>query len=355
MKNIILLTLSLLIIACSNGNKSNNVSTKPTPEKPIKLIRIENPQNGSSFAKGNAIQLDIATVDEGLEVDSIVATVNDKTSFKIDGKSTSIQTNDSKLGTLRIKATAWKDGKRQTASVNVFIASDFAPKKMRYRIVKTYEHDPLAYTQGLFYQNGFLYEGTGQNGASSLRKVEISTGKVLQSNNLSQEYFGEGITLLNNKIYQLTWTSGVCFAYDFDTFGNAGTFTYSTQGWGLTSNQTELIMSDGSNVIYFIEPQNFTEVRRIEVYDNNGPVKMLNELEYIDGKIFANVYLTDNIVVIDPETGAVTASIDFSGILKESQRNGNEDVLNGIAYDSQTKRYFVTGKYWSKLFQVEIQ
>lgn len=355
MKNILLLSFSFLIIACSNSSKNNNSSTKNTPEKPVKLIRIESPQNGSSYTKGTAFQLDITTVEKDLQLDSIIVSVNDKTPFRIEGRSVSIQTNEPKLGTLRIKATAWKDGKRQTASVNVFVTSDFTPKKMRYKIAKTFEHDPLAYTQGLFYHNGFLYEGTGQNGASSLRKVEIATGKVLQSNNLNQNHFGEGIALLNGKIFQLTWTSGVCFVYDLETFGKTSTFNYSTQGWGLTSNQTELIMSDGSNIIYFIEPQNFTEVRRIEVYDNNGPVKMLNELEYIDGKIFANVYLTDNIVVINPESGAVTATIDFSGILKESQRNGSEDVLNGIAYDSQTNRYFVTGKYWSKLFQVELQ
>jgi glutamine cyclotransferase len=172
--------------------------------------------------------------------------------------------------------------------------------------------------------------------------------------NLDQKHFGEGIALINNKIYQLTWTSGVGFEYDFTTFKQIRTFDFTTQGWGLTTNGKVLIMSDGSNFIRFMEPENFAELKRIEVYDNKGPIDSLNELEYINGEIFANIYQTDRIVIIDPETGMVKSVIDFKGLLKDTDRTRETDVLNGIAWDEAGKRLFVTGKLWPKLYQVEL-
>lgn len=349
----VLIALTIVASSCKNQNKTSDTTKKTEPQ--IRLIRIESPRNGSTITKGDSIEIAISPIDKSIELDSITILVNKKHMGQTSKLNIAIPTSNENLGTLSIYATAWSGGKRQTASVSIFVKSNIVPKELTYRVIGTFNHDPHAYTQGLFFHNGFLYEGTGQNGASSIRKVELASGKVLQSNNLSHEHFGEGIALLNNKIYQLTWTSGIGFVYDLETFSNIGSFNYTTQGWGLTSNGKELIMSDGSNIIYFIEPESFTEIRRIEVYDNKGPVKMLNELEYIDGRIYANVYLTDKIVTIDPNTGAVTANIDFSGILKKSDRNGNEDVLNGIAYNPDKKQMFVTGKYWSKLFQVEIK
>lgn len=344
-----------LIVGCSNGSTEQSTATQNQPaEKPIHLIRFDSPVNGKIFTVGDPIQLNIKLVDSNVQPDSIILFINEKMITKLLNLSYEFSTKDFGLGTLNIRATAWKNGQRQTAAVSVILKTNIVPQKQTYRVVKTFSHDPNAYTQGLFVHDGFLYEGTGQNGSSSLRKVELATGKVLQSANLNQEYFGEGIALLNGKIYQLTWTSGIGFVYELESFKKLNSFNYATQGWGLTTNGTDLIMSDGSNIIYFMEPDGFSEVRRIEVFDNNGPVRSLNELEYIDGKIWANVYTTNRIVIIDPKTGVVVSEVDFSNILKDSDRTGNEDVLNGIAYDYSNKHLYVTGKNWPKLFQVEI-
>ncbi|MGD9977787.1 MAG: glutaminyl-peptide cyclotransferase [Bacteroidales bacterium] len=344
----------LLLAACTNGRKdTSSVTAKPT-EKPIYLIRFDSPTNGTIYTVGELVKLNIKLMDTNVQPDSIILYINEKQVEKLSGLSYELSTKNFSLGSTNVKATAWKGGQRQTASIAILLKSNIIPQKETYRVAKTYNHDARAYTQGLLFYNGFLYEGTGQQGESTLRKVELETGKVIQSANLGRDYFGEGIALLNGKIYQLTWTSEIGFAYDLESFKSLNTFSYTTQGWGLTTNGKELIMSDGSNTIHFMEPESFSEVRRIEVFDNNGPVRMLNELEYINGEIYANIYTTDRIVRIDPQTGAVLAEIDFSKILKASDRTGNEDVLNGIAYDSAGKRLFVTGKYWPKLFEVDI-
>lgn len=345
--------LLVLAVACTNGRKDQLPDTTSMPaENPLHLIRIDKPTSGSLFTAGESIDITIKLTDT-IQPDSIVLYRNSERIQKISDLSFTLQTQAGKPGTIQLNATAWKDGRRQTASISVKLKSNTKPASYSYRIVKAYPHDPEAYTQGLFYHNGYLYEGTGQQGASSLRKFELETGKILQSVNLSREYFGEGIAILDDKIYQLTWTNGTGFVYDAATFKPLNTFSYTTQGWGLTTNGNELIMSDGSNTIYFREPNGFSELRRIEVFDNNGPVKMLNELEYIDGKIYANVYLTDRIVIINPETGVVEGNIDMQGLLATALRTGKEDVLNGIAYDPNGKRIFLTGKLWGKLFQVE--
>ncbi len=224
-----------------------------------------------------------------------------------------------------------------------------------YRIVAEYPHDPDAYTQGLVFIDGELYEGTGLEGRSSLRRVDLETGEVLQSHDIADEHFGEGVAVLDDRIYQLTWQTGQCFVYDRETFALEETFTYETEGWGLTTDGERLIMSDGTDRIVFRDPATFEETGHIDVADGNAPVQSLNELEYIDGEIWANVYTTDWIVRIDPATGAVTGSIDLSGLLApEDIPEQGVDVLNGIAHDSQTGRIFVTGKLWPTLFEIEL-
>ncbi len=218
-----------------------------------------------------------------------------------------------------------------------------------YTVVQTYPHDPNAFTQGLVYTDGVLYEGTGLYGGSSLRKVDLETGTVLQIHTLSPEYFGEGIAVYSDTVVQLTWREHVAFVYDRGTFSETGRFTYTTQGWGLTHDGERLIMSDGSATLFFRDPQTFSETGRVQVYDEFGPVTRLNELEYIDGEVYANVWLTDRIARIDPQTGRVTAWIDLAGL-----RPPGTDVLNGIAYDSLNDRLFVTGKWWPNLFQIEL-
>ncbi|UCG26632.1 MAG: glutaminyl-peptide cyclotransferase, partial [Bacteroidales bacterium] len=215
-------------------------------------------------------------------------------------------------------------------------------------------HDISAYTQGLVYEDGFIYESTGQRGESTLRKVKLETGELIESLNLPPDLFGEGACIFGDKIIQLTWTSKTGFVYDKNTFRILNRIIYSTQGWGLTTNGEQLIMSDGSHIIYFLDPDYFTELSRIEVFDNERAVNNLNELEFIDGKIYANVYQSDLIVIIDPLTGKVLSRIDLQGLLSPEDRHDRIDVLNGIAYDAENKRLFVTGKRWPKLFEIQL-
>ena len=222
----------------------------------------------------------------------------------------------------------------------------------RYKIVNTFPHDPQAFTQGLEFHDGYLYEGTGQYGKSSLRRVELRTGRIVQIHRLPSEYFGEGITILGDKIYQLTWQNGVCFVYDRRTFRQITQFRYYGEGWGLTNDGKHLIMSDGSEIITFRDPDTFAEVRKITVRAQGKPVKNLNELEFIDGEIWANLWYSDMIVRIDPSTGVVKAWVDMEGLPVKNR--DIEAVMNGIAYDRQNKRIFVTGKNWDKLFEIEL-
>jgi glutamine cyclotransferase len=223
----------------------------------------------------------------------------------------------------------------------------------RYKVVRSYPHDPRAFTQGLVYSDGVLYEGTGLNGQSTIRKVRLETGEVLQVRRLESHYFGEGIALWRGSIVQLTWQSEVGFVYDKATFERTSTFNYSGEGWGLTQNGTHLVMSDGSAQLRFLDPKTFREVRRITVRDGGQPVMQLNELEYIRGDIFANVWQTERIARISPASGQVKGWIDLRGLLTPSEAVGT-DVLNGIAYDTAGDRLFVTGKLWPRLFHIEL-
>lgn len=222
-----------------------------------------------------------------------------------------------------------------------------------YRVIAAYPHDPAAFTQGLVYYQGDFYEGTGLRGHSSLRKVGMETGRVLQYRALPDVYFGEGVTLFGDRLYQLTWQSHVGFIYDRASFDFLTSFKYPTEGWGLTHNGRELIMSDGTPTLHFLKPDTLQELRQVSVWDEHGPVWRLNELEYIDGEVYANVWQTDRIARIDPETGRVKAWIDLSGLLPPDDRPG-ANVLNGIAWDAEGGRLFVTGKLWPKLFQIEL-
>lgn len=228
------------------------------------------------------------------------------------------------------------------------------PTYYTYKIINEYPHDPDAFTQGLVYAHGVLYEGTGLYGDSSLRKVDLETGNVLNLYNLPEKYFGEGITLYNNKIFQITWKSGTAFVYDKDTFEILHQFHYSTQGWGITHDGKKLIMSDGTSYIRFRDFETFEETGKIQVLDNGTPVTQLNELEYINGAIYANVWQTDTIVIIDPDTGNVSGQIDLKGLLPPEERTWQTDVLNGIAYHAPTDRLFVTGKKWPTLYEIQL-
>ncbi len=223
-----------------------------------------------------------------------------------------------------------------------------------YEIINAYPHDRNAFTQGLVFDDGVLYEGTGIRGESTLRTVELETGEVLKLYSLPAKFFGEGVTLWEDKLIQLTWRSGVGFVYDKESFRLLREFAYPTEGWGITHDEKRLIMSDGTSTLHFLDPNTFEETGRIEVRDRGVPITNLNELEYVKGEIYANVWRTNRIARISPETGQVVGWIDLEGLISEEDRSQPVDVLNGIAYDAKHDRLFVTGKYWPKLFEIEL-
>ncbi len=223
-----------------------------------------------------------------------------------------------------------------------------------YRVVAEFPHDAGAFTQGLVVVNGHLYEGTGKKGESTLRKVDLKTGRVESIVPLDPGYFGEGVTVLNDRIYQLTWQNRIALVYDLKTMQQVTTNRYSGEGWGLTHDGKRLIMSDGTSLLRFLDPKTFDVVKRLRVRGPNGQVDKLNELEYVKGEILANIWYADRIARISPETGEVTGWIDLSGLYPEKQRTSKEDVLNGIAYDEAGDRLFVTGKNWPKVFEIEL-
>ena len=225
------------------------------------------------------------------------------------------------------------------------------PTLYTYDIKNKYPHDNTAFTQGLVIDNGVLFESTGKYGSSSLRRVNLENGNVQQQVLLPIQYFGEGLTVVNDTLVQLTWKSNTGFIYDKETFRLLGNFSYSTQGWGLTYNGRELILSDGTSNVYFLDPVTFQKIRQINVYDGNTTVTNINELEYVNGDLYANIWLQQKIAIINPQIGRVKGWIDLTGIY---QSNNIDKVLNGIAYDSQTNKLFITGKDWPNLYQITI-
>jgi glutamine cyclotransferase len=292
-------------------------------------------------------------------IDSVQFLLNDK-KVKSDLTSATLKINDYKLGKHIITAIIFHENKTTKVTETVYFLADSAPEIYTYKIVNTYPHDKGAYTQGLELYNGFLYEGTGRKGSSSIRKVELKTGKVLQQQDLDAQYFGEGITIFNNKLYQLTWQNGIGFVYDLETFKQEKTFNYtkSREGWGLTHNGEKLIKTDGTEIIWFLNPETLVEESFIEVYTNERKVEKLNELEYVNGLIYANIWQQNAILMVNPTTGKVEGVANLNGlktlIEKEQKLEADDEVLNGIAFDKENNRLFVTGKHWSKLYEIAL-
>ncbi len=236
------------------------------------------------------------------------------------------------------------------------VSANSAVTQYTCSIVNTYPHDTSAFTEGLVYSNGFLYESSGSfNGASTLRRENLTTGEVLQEVTLPTQYFGEGIAIVNNVIIQLTWQSNIGFIYNKTTFALLGNFTYPTQGWGLTYDGKNLIMSDGTDHLYFLNPTTFQHTGEIQVHDGNTSIVNINSLCYINGEVYANIWLTNNIIIINPQTGQVKAWINLTGLPASAAINSNpNEVLNGIAYDPQGDKLFVTGKDWTNLYQIKL-
>jgi glutamine cyclotransferase len=247
------------------------------------------------------------------------------------------------LGVLALGAAASAPAQTTTLPVYAFV------------VKHSYPHDPQAFTQGLFFKDGFLFEGTGLRGQSSIRKVQLETGKVLHKRDIAEEFFGEGITPVGDDIAALTWTSHVGFVYDGKTFAMKRRFNYTGEGWGLATDGANVYMSDGTPAIRVLDPKTFAETRRIQVTAEGRPIPSLNELEWVEGQLFANIWGTDVIARIDPASGKVVGWIDMTGLKDPKWESmGTDDVLNGIAYDPKKHRLFVTGKRWPKLFEVEL-
>ncbi|MBE7628911.1 glutaminyl-peptide cyclotransferase [Tenacibaculum piscium] len=295
----------------------------------------------------------------GQKIDSVQLFINKK---RVNKTQTNIEINtaDFGVGKHSVTALAFYPHKSTKITNSIEVLAKNAPNVYSYKIVNTYPHDKNAYTQGLEFKNGFLYETTGRRGESSLRKVALKTGEVLQKIDLDKKYFGEGMTIFNQKIYWLTWQARKGFIYDLETFKQLGEFKYenSNQGWGLTHNNTELIKSDGTNKIWFLNTDNQQEKRSIQVYTNKYSVDNLNEIELINGKIYANKWQQNSILIINPETGVVEGVANLNGlrdiVAKNQTLDPNDDVLNGIAFDTENNRLFVTGKHWDKLFEIEL-
>jgi len=253
---------------------------------------------------------------------------------------------------LALSGVTWCPGLNGCSAVKPVPAISQPTPVYTYKIVNTFPHDPQAYTQGLVFDDGILYEGTGGYGSSVLRRVDLVSGQVLQECRLPANYFGEGITSCGDTLVQLTWQSHAGFVYDKNSFKLLREFSYPTEGWGITYDGSRIIMSDGSSRLYFLNPENFNTTGYIEAHDENGPVNKLNELEYVGGRIFSNVWTTDKIVIIDPADGRVTGWLDLSGLREKGLFNSSVNVLNGIAYDAKSNRMFVTGKLWPLLFEI---
>ncbi|HLP73069.1 MAG TPA: glutaminyl-peptide cyclotransferase [Bacteroidales bacterium] len=354
-----LLTLTLVwMFSCSGKpgrNEARSADTSSVPAAEKTSVSIVSPNVNEGFKLGDEIKVVLST--ENRKADSVIISFDSRRVAVLNGEPWEFTISPEYTGTTGrkpLKVTAYEGRKKPaTATRFVIVYSDVAPRRYGYRVVHTYPHDRNAFTQGLFYFNGMLYEGTGQTG-SNLREVELTTGKVIRQHNLDGSLFGEGITLYNDKIYQLTWQNKVGFVYERPTFRLINKIYYPTEGWGLTTADDRLIMSDGSNVLYYYEPEMFTVVSRLEVYDNVNMIDSLNELEYIDNEIWANIWMTDQIARIDPQSGKVKGYIDLKGLLGSSDRTETTDVLNGIAYDKAGNRIFVTGKNWPKLFEIKI-
>lgn len=245
-------------------------------------------------------------------------------------------------------------GRTKTLRTETPAATPAAPRTYTYRVIESYPHSTDSYTQGLLFADGVMWEGTGEYGHSRLQRIDLETGRTDVVATLPRSEFGEGIALLDGKIYQLTWENNKAYVYDAATGRQLRTFAYAGEGWGLTTDGERLYMSDGSEYLRILDPETFRVQRSVPVTFRGAPAQLLNELEWIDGKIWANVYVTDQIVIIDPASGIVEGVIDLRGLLPDEEIAPDTDVLNGIAYDAASERIFVTGKRWSKLFEIEI-
>lgn len=318
-------------------------------------FRFATPEPGTIVNKGNSVPVKLVFPNDNA-IDSVVYTLDGEViARKTDSGAVTLDTDRVALGSRALSARLYQQGEEQTAHSNIVVLPQ-PPQRYGFEVVNEFPHDPQGFTQGLEYENGILYESTGQTGRSTLRRVNYQTGEILQRVSLADDHFGEGLTVVGDRLIQLTWRNGVGLVYNKNTFQKISEFNFgqSKEGWGLCYDGTRLIKSDGTNRLYFLNKDTYAEEGYVEVFNHRGPVDQLNELEYIDGKVYANVYQEDIIVIIDANTGVVEGEINLIGIYPGKEAIAYDNELNGIAYDRGGDRLFVTGKNWSKLFEIKL-
>lgn len=340
----VIILLSFLYFSCGSNSDQKK-----------KYFSIATSNNKVKFTLGETIKASIIN-DKNFKIDSVTYILDKKvTSFK-NNFNYEEKIDDEKLGNHLLTAQIFYDGNMDTITKKITLLNHTAPKLYSYKIIAEYPHDIKAFTQGLEFYGDTLYESTGRKGASSLRKVDYKTGKIIQQKDIAKEYFAEGITIINDKIIQLTWTSREGFIYNRNTLEKTDSFTYnkSKEGWGLCFDGNTIYKSDGTEKIWFLDPNTFAEKDYIEVTTNKSVKSRFNELEWVEGKIYANTWQKDGIAIINPKNGALEAVINLSGLREKVKQHDDLDVLNGIAYKKDTKQLFVTGKNWDKLFEIEV-
>ena len=332
---------------CRNNNATTDANLTISPDA------------GTNYKSGDKVVVK-AHYASGFKPDSVVYLVDSANVGKLkDSAALTLKTDTMPLGPRVITAKVYSGGKSQDVSTNIVLLPAKAPEAYTYKVIRVFPHDTSCYTEGLLYQDGIMYESGGGrtddgNGQSSLRKWDISTGRIIKKIMVNPKVFAEGISIVGNKLIQLTYTEKIGYVYDKDSFRLLSTFTNNVgvEGWGLCSDGKKLYMDDKTNRVWFLNKDSYKAIGYVDVYDDKGPVQSINELEYINGKLYANIWQTNNIIVIDPRTGAVLQKIDL-GTLYPEPRTPPAEVLNGIAYDAKGKRIFITGKKWPHLYQVE--
>lgn len=349
-----------LLYGCEGKEKSNQESENPDLLSYRSSVLLY-PANQTVTA-GENLHFEIQLTDSSSQIDSIQVLVDEQpVSYK--SEKTTVRNQDRipfsiagtnlKIGSHTLVLKARMKGKDWEQSSQTFnLRSDISPEIIGYKVVESYPHAATSFTQGLEWWGDRLYEGTGLNGKSAVMEIDPKTGTTLKQENLDQSLFGEGITLINNQLYQITWQNKQGFIYDLPSLKRVKTFSYPTDGWGLTHWQNQLVMTDGGNKLYFLDPVSFKSTGFVEVWDNKRAINQLNELETVGDAIYANLYTTDTIVKIDPKSGKVMAYIDLTGLLPTADKTGEEDVLNGIAWNPEEKLFYLTGKNWPKMYAV---
>ena len=343
---LVVILLSIALNSCDGSKKSAESS-----------FSFDTKQLKANYINGDQVSLAISNKQQK-KIDSIIYYVNDVKIASVKGhQAASLAINNHKLGYQNLKAVVYSDGETagQEIKDRIEVVSAIQPKLLSYKIVNTFPHDSTSFIEGLEFYRDTLFESSGQNGNSYIRKVNYRTGKSLKQVDLEQQYFGEGITIINDQVFQLTWQSGVGFIYDVNTFKRIKTFNYDRkiEGWGMTNDGTHIYHSDGTEKIWKMNPETQKMLDYINVYSAANKIKSVNELEWINGKIYGNIWQRDALAIIDPATGAVTAVLDLKQ-LRTQIKSKKAEVLNGIAYNAKTKTVFVTGKFWDKIFEIKV-